>query len=77
MSAKKLEEYYTKNYRLEGLPVPKSIEEFLSESYKEIWFSKERDLNLILSAKTSGRILDVGCASGNFAVARKTKRVRS
>lgn len=70
---KKLERYYTKNYRLEGLPVPKSIEEFLSEACKENWSSTARDLNLILSVKTAGRVLDVGCASRTLLWLAKQK----
>jgi 2-polyprenyl-3-methyl-5-hydroxy-6-metoxy-1,4-benzoquinol methylase len=66
MSADKLELYYSVNYMLEGLPVPRSLEEFLGERYKEIWFCKERDLGLILSLKKSGRLLDIGCASGTL-----------
>ena len=70
---KKLERYYTKNHRLEGMPVPQSIAEFLSEPCEEIWFSKARDLNLILSVKTAGRVLDVGCASGTLLWLAKQK----
>jgi 2-polyprenyl-3-methyl-5-hydroxy-6-metoxy-1,4-benzoquinol methylase len=73
MPADKLALYYTKNYNLEGLPVPRSLEEFLSSEYKDIWFTKERDLNLILSVKTTGRILDVGCASGTLLWLAKQK----
>lgn len=61
-----LERYYTENYALEGKPIPRSLEEFLSESNKEIWFSKDRDLNLVLETKSAGRLLDVGCASGTL-----------
>ena len=67
----------TKNHLLEGLPVPKSIEEFRSESYKEIWFSKERDLDLILGAKTAGAGSRCRLGFGDSAVARQTKTVRS
>jgi 2-polyprenyl-3-methyl-5-hydroxy-6-metoxy-1,4-benzoquinol methylase len=66
MPADKLALYYTRNYHLEGLPVPKSAEEFLGNAYREIWLAKQRDLDLILSVKTTGRILDVGCASGTL-----------
>jgi 2-polyprenyl-3-methyl-5-hydroxy-6-metoxy-1,4-benzoquinol methylase len=66
MSADKLALYYTRNYHLEGLPVPNSVEEFLGDAYKDLWFAKDRDLNLILNVKTTGRILDVGCASGTL-----------
>jgi 2-polyprenyl-3-methyl-5-hydroxy-6-metoxy-1,4-benzoquinol methylase len=66
MSAEKLAIYYNRNYHLEGLPVPKSVEEFLGDAYKDIWFSKDRDLELILSVKSTGRLLDVGCASGTL-----------
>jgi 2-polyprenyl-3-methyl-5-hydroxy-6-metoxy-1,4-benzoquinol methylase len=66
LPARALEKYYTKNYRLEGLPIPKSVEQFLSEEYREIWFSKQRDLNVVLGAKSHGRLLDIGCASGTL-----------
>jgi 2-polyprenyl-3-methyl-5-hydroxy-6-metoxy-1,4-benzoquinol methylase len=66
MPADKLERYYSENYLLEGLPVPRTVEEFLSERYKEIWFSKQRDLELVLKSKNSGRLLDIGCASGTL-----------
>ena len=72
-AGKKLERHYTKNHRLEGLPVKKSIEEFLSEPCKENWFSKARDLKLKLSVKTAGRVLDVGCASGTLLWLAKQK----
>ena len=42
------------------------MEEFLGDAYKDLWFAKERDLNLILDVKTTGRILDIGCASGTL-----------
>ena len=58
MPSDKLAFYYTRNYNLEGLPVPRSLEEFLSSEYKDMWFTKERGLNLIRSVKTTGRILD-------------------
>ena len=61
-----LAKYYTEDYLLEGLSVPKSVEEFLGEDYKEIWFSKDRDLRLILEQKQGGRLLDIGCASGTL-----------
>ncbi len=66
LSPEDLERYYTISYQLEGLPVPKSLEEFWGERYKDIWFSKDRDLNLVLRAKPHGRLLDVGCASGTL-----------
>lgn len=66
LSTRQLEKYYNNNYLLEGLKVPESLEEFLGETYKEIWFSKERDLNLVLGTKPGGRLLDVGCASGTL-----------
>jgi SAM-dependent methyltransferase len=59
-----LEKYYARDYRLEGLEVPNSLEEFLGDGYKDIWSSKERDLDVVLSVKRKGRLLDVGCASG-------------
>jgi SAM-dependent methyltransferase len=61
-----LEKYYSEDYFLEGLSVPTSTEEFLGEGYKEIWFSKDRDLKLILEQKDHGRLLDIGCASGTL-----------
>jgi SAM-dependent methyltransferase len=61
-----LEKYYSEDYLLEGLNVPRSVEEFLGEGYKEIWFSKDRDLQLILEQKDHGRLLDIGCASGTL-----------
>jgi SAM-dependent methyltransferase len=61
-----LEKYYSEDYLLEGLNVPSSVEEFLGEEYKEIWFSKDRDLQLILEQKGHGRLLDIGCASGTL-----------
>jgi SAM-dependent methyltransferase len=61
-----LEKYYSEDYLLEGLNVPRSVEEFLGEEYKEIWFSKDRDLQLILEQKDHGRLLDIGCASGTL-----------
>jgi SAM-dependent methyltransferase len=61
-----LEKYYSEDYLLEGLNVPRSVEEFLNEAYKEIWFSKDRDLQLILEQKDHGRLLDIGCASGTL-----------
>ena len=42
------------------------MEEFLGDAYKDLWFAKDRDLNLILNVKTTGRILDIGCASGTL-----------
>jgi SAM-dependent methyltransferase len=66
LPSRALEKYYTQHYRLEGLPIPKSIEQFLSDEYREIWFSKERDLNVVLAAKPRGRLLDIGCASGTL-----------
>lgn len=61
-----LERYYTDDYALEGLGIPKTLDEFLDDSYKEIWFSKDRDLQLVTQRKTSGKLLDIGCASGTF-----------
>jgi SAM-dependent methyltransferase len=61
-----LEKYYSEDYFLEGLTVPSSKKEFLGEEYKEIWFSKDRDLQLILEQKNHGRLLDIGCASGTL-----------
>jgi len=61
-----LQRYYTEDYALEGKSVPNSIEQFLADSHNDIWFSKDRDLDLILAAKSSGRLLDVGCASGTL-----------
>jgi 2-polyprenyl-3-methyl-5-hydroxy-6-metoxy-1,4-benzoquinol methylase len=75
-SAGALERYYTEDYALEGLPVPKTVEQFLGVSYKEIWFSKDRDLKLILENKSSGRLLDVGCASGTLLWLAKQKGFR-
>lgn len=65
-SVKDLERYYTELYRLEGLEVPKTLDEFLGEGHKEIWFSKERDFELVLEEKSAGRLLDIGCASGSL-----------
>jgi SAM-dependent methyltransferase len=61
-----LARYYTDDYALEGLCVPKSLDEFLGASHKDIWFSKDRDFKLISQRKSSGRLLDVGCASGTL-----------
>ena len=61
-----LEKYYSEDYLLEGLSVPSSLEEFLSEKYAEIWFSKDRDMQLILEQKNRGRLVDIGCASGTL-----------
>jgi SAM-dependent methyltransferase len=66
LPAKALETFYSEYYQLEGLPIPKSVEQFLSDEYREIWSSKERDLNVVLSAKSRGRFLDIGCASGTL-----------
>jgi SAM-dependent methyltransferase/GT2 family glycosyltransferase len=73
LSARNLEKYYSRNYRLEGLEVPKTLEEFLGLRYREIWFSKERDLQLVLAQKSSGRLLDIGCASGTLLWLAKEK----
>jgi SAM-dependent methyltransferase len=73
LPARALEKYYTENYLLEGLPIPKSIEQFLSDEYREIWFSKERDLNVVLSATPRGSLLDIGCASGTLLWLAKQK----
>jgi 2-polyprenyl-3-methyl-5-hydroxy-6-metoxy-1,4-benzoquinol methylase len=70
---KALERYYTEDYALEGLSIPKSIEEFLGSSHKDLWFSKDRDLGLILGHRTSGRLLDIGCASGTLLWLAKEK----
>ncbi len=70
---KALERYYTDDYTLEGLSVPKSLDEFLGDSHKEIWFSKDRDLRLISQQKSSGHLLDIGCASGTLLWLAKQK----
>src|ERR1700722_10179920 len=70
---KALERYYTEDYALEGLSIPKSIEEFLGSSHKDLWFSKDRDLGLILEHRSSGRLLDIGCASGTLLWLAKEK----
>jgi 2-polyprenyl-3-methyl-5-hydroxy-6-metoxy-1,4-benzoquinol methylase len=66
LAAKDLEKYYSKYYALEGLPVPRSKKEFLSRSYSDIWFSKDRDISLLKKAKPGGEVLDIGCASGSL-----------
>jgi SAM-dependent methyltransferase len=66
LDSEALAKYYSEDYLLEGLSVPKSVEEFLSNEYKEIWFSKDRDLQLVLGQKSGGRLLDIGCASGTL-----------
>ena len=40
MPGDKLALYYTRDYHLEGLPVPKSMEEFLNDAYKDLWLRK-------------------------------------
>jgi SAM-dependent methyltransferase len=65
-SSEALEKYYSEDYLLEGLNVPNSQEEFVGEKYKGIWFSKDRDMQLILEQKNYGRLLDIGCASGTL-----------
>lgn len=72
LSAPDLEKFYSRFYRLEGLEVPRTVEEFLGEKHRGIWFSKERDFALVQARKSGGDLLDVGCASGSLLwLARK------
>src|SRR6266404_5862265 len=39
-----LEQYYSEDYALEGLEVPKSMDEFLGDPHQDIWFPQDREL---------------------------------